>query len=48
VFKIGIEKAQLKLIIVLFSRHNPFKHKELGLAKTYYDTRPDVINVLEI
>jgi hypothetical protein len=48
VSKIGIEKAQHTLIMVLFGEHKPLKHKELGLEEKYYHTRPDVTNVFEI
>ena len=46
--KIGIEKAQLNLIMVFPTQDKPLKHKELGLEKKCYHTRPDVTNVFEI
>jgi hypothetical protein len=48
VSKIGIEKAQHTLIMVLIGEHKPLKHKELGLEKKNYDTWLDVTNVFEI
>jgi len=48
VSKIGIEKAQLSLIMVSPPQDKPLKHKELGLEEKYYHTRPDVTNVFEI